>query len=105
MWFGWNGVSRMTLDIIRKKDFVGVAKQVKIDKKRRIVLPEESLISNDVTFHVYANSAGQIILDPQISIPASEAWLYTNPEILKAAKRGLQDIAEGRVSKVKLDTL
>lgn len=81
-----------------------VAGNVKIDAKRRVVLPP-GLVKDNVTFHIYANNFGQIVLDPQISIPASEAWLYKNPEALEAVRQGLQDLAEGRVSKIDLKKL
>ena len=35
-------------------------------------------------------------------IPASELWLYNNPEALASVKRGLDDAKHGRVSKAKL---
>ena len=35
----------------------------------------------------------------------AEAWMFQNPEILASIKRGLADAAEGRVSRINLDTL
>jgi len=63
------------------------------------------MVSDDVTFHVYRNIHGQIILDPQVSIPASEAWLFNNPEALESVRRGLKNASEGMVSKVDVDKL
>ena len=94
----------MATKIIRDGEFIGVAKRVKVDKKRRIVLPS-SLVQDDVTFHIYANKAGQIVLDPQVTIPASEVWLFNNPEALVLVKQGLSDAAKGKVSKTNLNTL
>ena len=37
--------------------------------------------------------------------PSSEAWIFNNPAVLAAVRRGLSDAAQGRVSKVNLDTL
>jgi hypothetical protein len=45
------------------------------------------------------------VLDPQITIPASEAWLFKNPEAIGAVRRGLGDAIEGRVSRVDLEKL
>jgi hypothetical protein len=42
----------------------------------------------------------QIALDPQVSIPASEAWLYQNPKTLAAVRRGLQEAAEGKTAAI-----
>jgi hypothetical protein len=77
---------------------------IKPDSKRRVVLPA-SLVSEDVVYQVYSNEAGQILLDPQVLIPASEAWLFRNPKALASVKKGLADAAEGRISKINLDEL
>ena len=77
---------------------------IKPDSKRRVVLPA-SLISEDVVYQVYSNEAGQILLDPQVLVPASEAWLFRNPEALASVKRGLADAAESRVSTIDPDEL
>lgn len=38
-------------------------------------------------------------------IPASEAWLYNNKEVLESVSRGLKDAAKGRISKLNIDEL
>ena len=81
-----------------------MADSVKPDTKRRVGLPK-SLVKDGVTYHIYSNIYGQIILDPQVTIPASEAWLFNNPEALELVKQGLADAAAGRVSKINLDEL
>ncbi len=90
--------------IIRDKDLKRIAESVRPDSKKRVVLPK-SLVGEGITYHIYSNSVGQIVLDPQITIPASEAWLFNNPDALALVRRGLSDAAQGRVSKVDLDTL
>jgi len=90
--------------IIKDTDLTRVAEGVKPDAKKRVVLPK-SLVGEGITYHIYVNSDGQIVLDPQVTIPASESWVFNNPDILALVKRGLLDAAEGRVSKVNLDTL
>jgi hypothetical protein len=54
----------------------------------------------DIRLDSHRQPDGQIVLDPQVSIPASEAWLYRNPEALASVRRGLQDLAEGKVAYV-----
>jgi hypothetical protein len=90
--------------IIKNTDFKGVARGVKPDYKKRVVLPKV-LVMEDITYHIYVNSLGQILLDPQITIPASEAWLFENPDALSLVRQGLADAADGRVSKVDLGSL
>ena len=90
--------------IIKDKDFIRVAEGVKPDAKKRVVLPRNQ-VQEGITYHIYRNSIGQIILDPQVTIPASEAWLFNNPAALASVRKGLSDAAEGRVSKVDLDAL
>ena len=90
--------------IIKDKDFKRVSESVKPDAKKRVLLPK-SQVREGITYHIYSNSIGQIILDPQVTIPASEAWLFNNPTALASVRKGLSDAAKGRVSKVDLDTL
>jgi hypothetical protein len=74
-----------------------IAQDVRPDSKRRLTLGKALAgLDEDVRFDVYRNSSGQIVLDPQVSIPASEAWLYRNPKALEAVRRGLQEAAEGK---------
>ena len=90
--------------IIRDTDLTRVVGSVKPDTKKRIVLPD-ALVREGIIYHIYHNSIGQIVLDPQVTIPASEAWLFNNPDALALVRQGLSDAAQGRVSKVDLDTL
>ena len=92
------------MTILKNTDFQKVAESVKPDAKKRIVLPK-ALALEGVTYHIYSNDIGQIVLDPQVTIPASEVWLFNNPDALASVRQGLSDTAEGRVSKVDLDTL
>ena len=90
--------------IIKDDDFKKVAESVRPDSKKRVVI-SKAHIQEGITYHIYSNSLGQIILDPQVTIPASELWLFENKEALASVRRGLSDAAEGKVSKIDLDTL
>lgn len=92
------------VDIIRDKELKRIAEGVKPDSKKRVVLPK-SLVGEGITYHIYSNSIGQIVLDPQVTIPASELWLFNNPDAIASVRRGLSDAAQGRVSKVDIDAL
>ena len=58
-----------------------------------------------MTYHVYCNDIGQIVLDPQVSLPASEAWLFKNKDARAAVAEGLRQAAEGKISKTNPDEL
>ncbi len=90
--------------IIRDKNFKRLGKSVSPDAKRRVVIP--GIVKTEgITYEIYANSMGQIMLDPQVTIPVSEAWLFNNPEALEAVRMGLDDAKKGRVSRVDMDEL
>jgi hypothetical protein len=74
--------------IIRDTDLTRVAGSVKPDTKRRIVLPD-TLVQEGIIYHIYHNSVGQILLDPQVTIPASELWLFENKDTLALVDRGM----------------
>ncbi len=90
--------------IIKDAQFQRIAEGIKPDAKKRVVLSGVQ-VEEGVTYHIYTNSLGQVVLDPQVTIPASEAWLFRNPEAIGVVRRGLADAAEGNVSKVDLDSL
>lgn len=85
--------------VIRDLDFIKIADNIKPDAKKRVLLHKVQM-REGVTYHVYSNSMGQIVLDPQVTIPASEIWLFNNPDALASVGRGLSDAARGRVSKI-----
>jgi hypothetical protein len=91
-------------EIIKDEKLIRVAKSVRPDIKKRIVLPK-ILVKEGVSYRIYYNSLGQIILDPQVTIPASEAWLFENHEAIASVRRGLADAANGKVSGIDIDAL
>ena len=94
----------MTSKIIKNDKFYKIATNIKPDAKKRIVL-SKACITEGVTYHIYCNEIGQIVLDPYISVPASEVWLYRNAEAREAVAGGLKEAAEGKVTKIKLSEL
>ena len=90
--------------IIKNDKFQTIATNVKPDVKKRIVL-SKAIFDKDITYHIYCNEIGQIILDPHISIPASEAWLYKNSEARDAVATGLKEASEGKISRINLKDL
>jgi len=90
--------------IIKDEELTRIPGSVKPDSKKRVVLPR-FLVGEDITYHIYSNSVGQIVLDPQVTVPASEAWLFKNPDAIASVRRGLAEAAQGKVSKVDTSTL
>ncbi len=84
--------------IIKNTELTRVAEGVKPDTKRRVVLPK-TLVKEGITYHIYTNSEGQIILDPQVTIPASELWVFENKDILASIDKGMAESADGQVIK------
>ena len=83
--------------IIKAQDFSVVA-EVRADEKRRV--PLKRVKRADKMYRVYENSLGQIILDPVVTIPASEAWLYQDKSALASVRKGLKESGEGKVVKL-----
>lgn len=88
-------------EILKDADFEEVA-EAKVDAKRRVALGK--IIAQSISsYRIYRNTFGQIILDPMVTIPAHEAWLFKNKEAAQLVKQGLEDARKGRVVKAKED--
>jgi hypothetical protein len=83
--------------IIRDEKLIRISGSVKPDSRRRVVLPETALAKEDIIYHIYTNSYGQIILDPQVTIPASEAWLFEDKAALASVDKGMAESNNGQV--------
>ena len=79
----------------------------KLDTKKRVTLGavfKKSRLFNETsveTFETFIGSEGDILLKPRVSIPARELWVHQNPNAAKDIQRGIQDVKQGRVTKVK----
>jgi hypothetical protein len=49
----------------------------------------------DSDYRVLVNERGQILLDPVVSIPASEGWLWDNPALRASMERALEQAEAG----------
>ncbi len=76
--------------VLNIKDLTRIAGSVKPDARKRVILPS-ALVQGDVVFHIWYNSKGQILLDPQVTIPASELWLFKNKDALASVDRGMAE--------------
>ncbi len=80
--------------VIKDTDFRLLTEFVRPDAKRRLTLGDA--LGEGHAFNIYRNAAGQYVLDPVKTIPASEAWLFANPAALAAVRQGLQESAQGK---------
>jgi hypothetical protein len=81
--------------IIRNEELTKVADSIKPDAKRRVYLPK-LVIKEGISYHMYVNKTGQIILDPQVTISASEAWLFNNKAALDSVDKGMIESNQGK---------
>jgi hypothetical protein len=77
-----------------------------LDSKHRITLGGKLVRSLGKqmkvdSYQVFIAKNGDILLRPMANIPSKELWVHQNPDVLESIHRGIQDIKEGRVTKVK----
>ena len=96
------GASKMKL----VEDFkrMGIAR---LDTKNRVTLGVllkkfKALVHIPINdFETFVGDNGDILLRPRTAIPTRELWVHQNPEIKQNIQKGMQDIKEGRVTRVK----
>ena len=76
--------------VIRDTEWTGIAEGVKPDSRKRVVLPN-ALVREGITYRIYHNRIGQIVLDPQVTIPASELWVFENKDVLASLDKGMAE--------------
>ena len=77
-----------------------------VDSKSRLTLGRKilKLVATQggvEEFQIFYGEDGDILLRPMVSILSKEAWIYRNPNILKAIREGLAEAKEGKIEKVK----
>ena len=65
---------------------------VRPDARGRLTLGSAA---RDADYRVLVNDRGQILLDPVVPIPASEAWLWENPALRASMERALGQAEAG----------
>lgn len=79
------------------KEFHQIKNIVCADGRGRVTLGTQLKTKQ---FRVLKNALGQILLDPIISIPESELWLWENKEALNSVKKGLQQASVGEIEEM-----
>lgn len=77
-----------------------------VDSKNRITLGGAiwKLTNSDLkadAYKVFVGQEGDILLQPVVTIPSREAWIYRNPKVLKKIRKGLVEAKQGKLEKVK----
>jgi hypothetical protein len=80
--------------ITELEEFYPMENLISTDGKGRITLGAEVKTQQ---FRVLKNALGQILLDPVVSIPEHEVWLWQNQEALQSLQKGLQEASEGKI--------
>ena len=88
-------------EIVKNTHFEEVG-EVRVDSKSRITIGKNKGAEANI-YKVYRNAVGQMILDPQVTIPAHERWLFKNKEATRQLKAGLEDAKKGRLLKAPED--
>lgn len=73
------------------------SRNIQLRKNNQITLPEEAIPKGVSQFTWKTQKDGTILLIPMKTIPAREAWLYENPELIASVRRGIRDAEQGRV--------
>ncbi len=88
-------------EILKDAEFEELA-ETRVDAKHRVTLGK--ILKGQVTsVRVYRNAHGQIMLDPMVSIPAHEAWLFKNKRASQLVQQGLEEAKRGQLVKTKED--
>jgi hypothetical protein len=64
---------------------------IRPDERGRITLGN---FAKSKTYKVMINDAGQILLNPVVTVPEPELWLWQNSSALAAVGRGLEQVAK-----------
>lgn len=89
----------------KKEDWETIAEIKHLDSRNRAVFPPEIADLLKGGFDLAQNQKGEIKVIPMARVPAEEAWIYKNPEILKKIDRGMADSKAGRVKEISIDDL
>jgi len=96
----------MATSIIADEHFEPVG-QSGLDERNRVTLSKaveqlRALIGDDALSSVHLsiaiNRVGQILLTPEIRIPAHEAWLLRNPVAMAQVREGIAQAGRGEAS-------
>jgi hypothetical protein len=73
-----------------------LATNVRADDRNRVSLGRALENLEDVTFTIYRDASGRIILEPHVSVPLAEAWLFRNQGARDSVARGLKQLGSAK---------
>ncbi len=72
-----------------------------LDSKKRVSLGDNVSKNMKIdSYEVLVGEEGDILLRPMAHVPARERWIYENPKVLAALKRGVAQAKAGQVTKI-----
>jgi len=89
----------------KKEDWETIAEVKHLDSRNRAVFPSRVAALLKDGFDLVQNEEGEIKIIPMSRVPAEEAWIYENPEILKKIDKGMADSKTGKVRKISINDL
>ena len=78
-----------------RQDFKVIDDRI-LDSKGRITLSHSWIAKPVRSFKIYRNGDGDLLLRPEVSIPAREAWIFQNPEIHKGLQKAIKEAEAGK---------
>lgn len=75
-----------------EQDFRVVNDAIQPDNRGRLTLGQ---VIKAKSYRVMVNDAGQILLDPVVSIPEGELWLWQNSDALASVQQGIKQASTG----------
>lgn len=75
-------------------EFRVVKENVGTDNRGRVTLGS---MAQEKHYRILVNEVGQILLDPVVSVPERELWLWQNKEAMAAVQQGIGQAAAGQL--------
>lgn len=79
--------------VLARGPFKLIKHDLRSDSRGRITIGHE--VVGDTQYRALVNNLGQIVLDPVVSVPAREVWLFQNREALASVVRGVEQAKRG----------
>ena len=77
---------------LENTDFEEIKHLSRADERGRLTL---GAVAKKKNYRVMINQLGQILLDPIVTVPEREAWLWKNKVALDSVQQGLKESAAG----------